>query len=175
MDPLLPYLAGFFDGEGSIGIYTNRNPHRGRTLRVQITQNVSNESTRLLQECRRRWGGSLSVMNRSYKRDAWNWQTSSASGVRFLREVRPWLKLKAAQADIALGFWDERGFRRRGPGGRFLPLSAEVRALGDEAEAALRAAKRGDAAHESRAVPATRLVLPAPQAALWPLVNVKGD
>jgi DNA transposition AAA+ family ATPase len=32
----LPYIAGFFDGEGSIGIYLN-GKKQGRTLRVQHT------------------------------------------------------------------------------------------------------------------------------------------
>jgi hypothetical protein len=37
VDLSLPYLAGFFDGEGPIGIYTN-GLGTGRTLRVQLTQ-----------------------------------------------------------------------------------------------------------------------------------------
>lgn len=42
----IEYLAGFFDGEGSVGIYTN-----GRGLfhlRTQLTQNVGKHSTRLV-------------------------------------------------------------------------------------------------------------------------------
>jgi hypothetical protein len=104
VDTFLPYFAGFFDGEGSIGVYTNGNKHRGRTLRVSITQNVGPEATELLKESRRRWGGALTLMNRTYARPAWIWQVSASNGVRALRDMRPYLRLKAAQADIALGY-----------------------------------------------------------------------
>jgi hypothetical protein len=72
VDAFLPYIAGFFDGEGSIGIYRGGHTN-GRALRVQLTQNVTPDSTELLRECRIRWGGSLSLMNRSARRPAWNW------------------------------------------------------------------------------------------------------
>ena len=140
MDTFLPYLAGFFDGEGSIGIYSN-GAKKGRTLRVQLTQNVSPLATELLQECRSRWGGSLSLMNRSLRKQAWNWQASAANGRRVLLDIRPWLRLKAAEADIALRFWDERGFCRRDASGRFLALDATTVRRMDATEAALRLAK----------------------------------
>ena len=143
MDAFLPYFAGFFDREGSIGIYSNTSKYKGRTLRVQVTQNVSPESTVLLKEAQRRWGGCLTVMNRHLKRTAWMWQVSASKGVVALREMRPWLRLKAEQADIAIGYWDERTFMRRDQNGRFLPLSSETRRQGEIAEAALKAAKQG--------------------------------
>jgi hypothetical protein len=146
MDPFLPYFAGFFDGEGSIGIYRNSRHHQpGRTLRVQVTQNVSREATELLEEAQRRWGGALTIMNRTHARPAWMWQVSASKGVRALREIRPWLRVKAEQADIALAYWDERTFMRRAANGQFLPLSETVRQQGATAEAALKALKRGDA------------------------------
>jgi hypothetical protein len=141
VDAFLPYISGFFDGEGSIGIYRNGNTN-GRALRVQLTQNVTPDSTELLRECRERWGGSMALMNRSAKRPAWNWQVSSSNGVRALMDMRPWLRLKAAEADLVLRFWDQRTFARRDSRGRFLPLSAEIRLQAEEVEAALRAAKR---------------------------------
>jgi hypothetical protein len=141
VDAFLSYMVGFFDGEGSIGIYTNGKA-QGRTLRVQLTQTITPDSTELLRECRSRWGGSLALMNRTAKRPAWNWQVSSAKGVCVLNDIRPWLRLKATEADLALAFWDERTFARRDARGRFLPLSPEVRMRGDDAQAALKAAKR---------------------------------
>jgi hypothetical protein len=122
----------------------NGNKHRGRTLRVQITQNVGTEATRLLQEAQRRWGGALTLMNRSYARQAWCWQVSASKGVRALRDMRPWLRLKAEQADVALHYWDERTFERRGMNGQFLPLSESVRQQGSAAEMQLKALKRVD-------------------------------
>jgi hypothetical protein len=78
VDLSLPYVAGFFDGEGSIGVYLN-GQQRARTLRVQITQNVSPPATQLLTALRDRWGGSLCEMNRANKQKAWNWQVSATN------------------------------------------------------------------------------------------------
>jgi hypothetical protein len=169
VDPFLSYFAGFFDGEGSIGIYSNTNKHRGRTLRVQVTQTVTPTSTELLREVQARWGGSLAVMNRRERRHAWNWQASARTGRRVLVEIRPWLRLKAAEADIALAYWDERGFAQRAGNGRFLPLSPQIRMLGDHAEAALKAAKRGGVAASSEVIPAlsSQPVSSEPPSALW--------
>lgn len=141
MDPFLLYFAGFFDGEGSVGVY--RNGKGGRTLRVQLTQNITAKSTLLLRECQARWGGSLSEMNRSYRRTAWNWQASSLSGVRALRDIRPWLRLKADEADIALEWWAQRPIPRRGVDGRYLPLTENERNSDASAEVRLKAAKAG--------------------------------
>jgi hypothetical protein len=62
------------------------------------------------------------------------------------------LRVKAAQADIAINYWNERGFARRDTNGRFLPLSDDIRRRGDEAEAALKAAKRDELYEISSAV-----------------------
>jgi hypothetical protein len=142
MDTFLPYFAGFFDGEGSIGLYRSGNTS-GRTLRVQLTQNVSPASTVLLSECRSRWGGSMCEMNRQGKRTAWNWQASAASGARALTDIRPWLRLKAKEADIALEWWTERPLRQRGPQGHFLPLTETEHDAAVAAEVELKAAKVG--------------------------------
>jgi hypothetical protein len=48
------YVAGFFDGEGNVGIYAGGGT--GRTLRAQITQADSQDAYALLFEMRARWG-----------------------------------------------------------------------------------------------------------------------
>jgi hypothetical protein len=141
MDPFLPYFAGFFDGEGSIGIYPNGSG-QGRTLRVQLTQNATPLSTALLHECRTRWGGAISRLNRNGKRAAWIWQASAESGAGVLEELHPWLRLKQPEAEIALAYWSERARVKRDPGGRWIGFTTEEFDLGLRAEAALKAAKR---------------------------------
>lgn len=143
MDPFLPYLAGFFDGEGSIGIYRNgRAVSGGRTLRVQLTQTATRAGTQLLEECQVRWGGSLCLMNREMKRTAYNWQASSGAGIRVLRDLRPWLRLKVEQADIVLEWWEGRPtVRPRNSQGRVLPFAPEVAARDHAAELAVKAVK----------------------------------
>jgi hypothetical protein len=139
----LPYLAGFFDGEGSIGIYTN-GQRSGRTLRVQITQTVTPHSTELLTAMRDRWGGSLCPFNRALRRNAWNWQASATNGYVFLRDVRPWLFLKADQADVALAWWPNRTGPRRGADGRLLPMLPDARAADELAQRLLRKLKHAE-------------------------------
>jgi hypothetical protein len=136
----LPYIAGFFDGEGSIGIYLNGKKY-GRTLRVQLTQTVTPQSTDLMTALRDRWGGSLCPYNKTLRRPAWNWQVSVASGYAFLLDVRPYLLLKADQADVALTWWASRALPRRGPDGRRMPMLPETRAADEAAELALKELK----------------------------------
>ncbi|MGY1829571.1 hypothetical protein ACI8AA_03970 [Geodermatophilus sp. SYSU D01180] len=159
MDAFLPYFAGFFDGEGSIGIYGNGNKVRpGRTLRVQVTQRATPRSTDLLKKCQTRWGGSLSLMNRQHANQAWNWQASAGSGVRVLQDIRPWLYIKAAEADIALAYWEQRSAVTRGANGRWLALDEADRLLGEHAEAALKAAKRENARSDGELETALQIV-----------------
>lgn len=98
----LAYIAGFFDGEGSIGIY--RNGAGTFYLRVQLTQNINPESTQVLDEFSRRFGGKLNLMRSSLYRHnaAYNWQINGKRAEAFLRRITPWLILKAAQAKVAV-------------------------------------------------------------------------
>ena len=55
----LSYIAGFFDGEGSIGVYhhVNNGVQTGFHLRVQLRQNKTKPSSQLLRELVARFGG----------------------------------------------------------------------------------------------------------------------
>ncbi|WP_143426683.1 hypothetical protein [Geodermatophilus sabuli] len=99
----------------------------------------------LLLECQSRWGGSLCVMNRTYARPAWNWQVSAGAGAKALTDIRPWLRLKSEEADIALEWWTKRPVPQRGPLGRYLPFTADQRAFDASAEKRLKAAKSANA------------------------------
>lgn len=141
----MPYIAGLFDGEGSVGIYTNGQGH-GRTLRVQITQTVTPQSTALFAATKARWGGSLCSYNKALRRPAWNWQVSAKTGYVFLRDIRPWLVLKADQADVVLAWWPKRATPLRDSRGRRLPALPETRAADQAAQRLLRDLKQADAA-----------------------------
>ncbi|MBO9553478.1 hypothetical protein [Cellulomonas sp.] len=134
------YIAGFFDGEGSLGIYSNGTT--GRCLRAQITQAESKEARETLERWRARWGGSLCTLNRSLRRHAMIWQVSGDNAADFLREIRPWLRLKADQADIAIAWQSARPATRRDERGRILGRTPAERARDDLAAATLVAMKR---------------------------------
>lgn len=95
----LEYCAGFFDGEGSIGLYRNGNGvwH----LRTQVTQNQNAASTQLLGCLRDKFGGNICLRGEG----AYNWQLNSAVAARFLTELLPHLKLKLDQARVAVSWY----------------------------------------------------------------------
>jgi hypothetical protein len=171
MNLQLAYVAGFFDGEGSIGIYRGGGT-AGRTLRCQITQNISPQSTDPLTACRERWGGSLAVMNRRLKSPAYNWQVNGPKAMGLLCDLRPFLLLKAAQADVAIEWQQNKPTPGRGPDGRMLPQAPDVTTYHDGVAAQLAALKHG--------VPIDEVLEDAGdlveiRQSLRQVVNVKGD
>ena len=111
----LSYAAGFFDGEGHICIsYRKANENASSKskyakfhLIIQATQ-TSNEVIHWLAD---RFGGRAryqyckrSYDDKMYSR--WAWECSTARAGAFLKAVRPYLVVKAEQADIAIAFQD---------------------------------------------------------------------
>lgn len=98
----LEYIAGFFDGEGSIGIYKN-----GRGLyhlRTQLTQNANSDTTPIIEALRAQYGGNVCRLEKKSNRPKtiYNWQLNGHGALRFLRELEPHLIVKKRQATIAI-------------------------------------------------------------------------
>ena len=99
----LEYLAGFFDGEGSIHL-----KHRdGIPWAIQVA--VGNTDFAVLEEFRRRFGGN--IFNDEYpsgipwRRKSGRWITSTAADVLFcLRTLLPRLRQKHFQARLGIDF-----------------------------------------------------------------------
>lgn len=103
------YLAGFFDGEGSIGIYPVM--HHGRPgfyLRTQLVQNIGEASVALLAELTTVYGGNGPLESCSRCQRAFNWQLHGHSAARFLQAIEPSLRLKREQAEIAIAWQSQR-------------------------------------------------------------------
>jgi hypothetical protein len=91
------YIAGFFDGEGCVGLYKNgRGTYH---LRVQVVQNVTKASAKLFDELRILYGGAWCP--RKGKKSA-NWQLSGDNAEYFLKELQPHVRLKKDQVNLAL-------------------------------------------------------------------------
>lgn len=113
----LVWLAGFFDGEGSVGVYeTGRKTEgkgkpamkRGLFLHACITQ----KDTAPLIWCKSRWGGSLCMRKDTEDRfgtGVWNWSVNSRKAYAFLREIYPYLKFKKERVGICLEFQERKG------------------------------------------------------------------
>ena len=101
-----PWLAGFFDGEGSVGLYKMSGCHRGYEMRAQITQLCSPIVDRLFNQIHLEYGGNLYLRGDTPStrrwRPTWHYTVTSMRAHFFLQTIRPWLLLKATQADHAM-------------------------------------------------------------------------
>ena len=92
------YLAGFIDGEGSIILF-----ERSGCLALRLT--ASNTNRAVLEWIGEATGvGGLVSFDRNparYKISNW-WQVNSEGAESVIKQIRPYLKIKAAQADLAL-------------------------------------------------------------------------
>lgn len=98
----ISYLAGFFDGEGTLGIYrVKRSGHH--YLRVSLCQNRSMPVDLLFKQIVHAFGGSLTVLKAHgpKKRPHVTWSANSANAAHFLAVVGPHLRVKAEQARTA--------------------------------------------------------------------------
>ncbi len=95
IDTELAYFAGFFDGEGSVAIYSKK-----------YVVSLTNTDLRPLQRAKDLWGGFLStqtVATRPFSlQDIWRWQIYGHSARPFLEAIRPFSMLKAEQIDCYL-------------------------------------------------------------------------
>jgi len=99
------YVAGIIDGEGHIGITLHRRePYTLFSVRVEIT----NTSLDLHEWLVRKFGGSCHVhWKKRYSTNhspAFRWRIDSVGARKILELVRPYLKVKRQQADLALQF-----------------------------------------------------------------------
>ena len=108
------YAAGFFDGEGCIVIAFPKKSKSGRRyhrLDVAVAQ-VDPRPLRWLLDL---YGGRLDTPTpREKGRPVWHWRLNGPTAEAFLRSVRPYLIVKAEQADVAFEF---RATVRRRTGG----------------------------------------------------------
>jgi len=94
------YLAGFFDGEGSISVNVNRRLVRW-SLRLSCQQ-VNPAPLRLLVEA---FGGSIRLTSRrGNQRPIYGWAAGGRMAAEAIRMLRPYLTVKADEADVALEF-----------------------------------------------------------------------
>lgn len=96
----LAWLAGFFDGEGCVFIDRPDRKHR-QTLRVQVTNTIPSS----LLGFESRWGGKLRTRSNGERRKPiWIWAAYAGDAQRCLIDLLPYLRVKAAQAEIGIRF-----------------------------------------------------------------------
>ena len=99
------YLAGFFDGEGNIGIY-----EQSHHLSHMLTVSIANTERWIAEWYKLALGGSVIKRVRPKKehKDVYVWRVYGDNAKVVLQALLPYLKLRKAHAEIALQFLEER-------------------------------------------------------------------
>ena len=101
------YLAGFFDGEGMVTIFAQPT-YQGRSHILLAA--VSNTDLAALTTIQARWGGRLRTIKpakdnwKEVHRLDWTWQAAAV----LLREIRPYLVVKARHADLGISLAERK-------------------------------------------------------------------
>ena len=96
----LAWLAGFFDGEGSIIIGKSGI---GRSNYLQLAISICQTRLIPLRVFKEHFGGSLYYRDED-KKWSWLWQLGGRKASDFLESIKPFLIVKAEEADIAIEF-----------------------------------------------------------------------
>jgi hypothetical protein len=108
----LAYMAGFFDGEGYVGIAKMKKGDFSPYHQLVVT--LSQKDGAVMDWIIGNFGGSAS---RITKARIYNWRLSARKAYDFLKEIYPFLKYKKPQAEIAMRY-QERLMKQNRPWGR---------------------------------------------------------
>jgi hypothetical protein len=120
------YLAGLFDGEGTIGLYKHKGDY-GRGWNFEPMIRISNTNKEALKRIQEEFGGyyrekKFKDMNTNWKTPCeWNFTTKLTSIKPFLESLYPFLIIKKKQAGLMIEFCDIRipMKRKRTENGKF--------------------------------------------------------
>lgn len=100
----IKWAAGFFDGDGSVGIYMQ---NKGRTYALYMSSVQVNPAP--LKELQALFGGPVHERpGFGKRRDYHQWVISGKNAGAALREMSPYLIGKAEEAQVAIEFQDRR-------------------------------------------------------------------
>jgi hypothetical protein len=110
----LAYLAGVIDGDGTIVIGKTRSRAKSGIFypRYDLRVAVYNTDERLMLWIEERFGGHVYTVRRNKplpnRRVAYKWTLGQRQAAILLKQVRPYLVIKAAQSDLALKFQESK-------------------------------------------------------------------
>ncbi len=104
---LLAYMAGFFDGEGCVGIYRQKFVHRRDCYFLQV--GIGNTDKNILDLFQAKFGGSVQPgkLNIGRTRIVFRWYVRSKKASNFLQTILPFLILKKEEASLGVKFQEE--------------------------------------------------------------------
>lgn len=122
MNSLLPYYAGLFDGEGTVGIYKF---NKGDKFYYKLEVQLSNTYLPILYQLKELFGGSVYVDKKNWKNTrliVGKWTVSASQAVPFIKDIVPYSLIKKEQLLLALEF--QKNTRKLLKGKINTPLSA---------------------------------------------------
>lgn len=116
---LLAYFAGFFDGEGCIGVYKRKPGKAHRSPCYYIYASITQTDISVLNLFKAIYGGSMTLYRSSpifpNAKKLYFWQLSCNKAEKFLKDIQPNLIVKKERVDLALKFRRiQRSLRTRG-------------------------------------------------------------
>jgi hypothetical protein len=100
------YMAGLFDGEGCIQLLKQTVRKNGQTTPLYLIISIRNTDSAVMRWVADVWGGRLDDV-KAYSRNcsrSWYWTQCSNEALATLQLIRPYLKIKAEECDVALKF-----------------------------------------------------------------------
>lgn len=94
------YLAGFFDGEGHIGLLVTNQKPLHMTLRIHITQNDS----KVLEYGRKIYGGYLFKKSYQNGSETHVWELTALKAAKVIDDIYPYVIVKKRQLTVAKAF-----------------------------------------------------------------------
>lgn len=96
----LAYLAGFFDGEGYVGISTDYPKWAKGNSYLRLRVNITQKDKKILEMIKDIYGGTL----HKGKDGVHKWYVDGQKAISFLKDVLPFLILKKEQTKLAIEF-----------------------------------------------------------------------
>ena len=124
-DIILSYLAGFFDGEGSVGIYSSGNTYRNCCLRVQLKQNQNPHTIIIFDFLYSNYGGFTSKVETGKGKICLTWAASGDKAVNFLKDILQFSIIKNEQIKLCIEWQIGRKNTPRDLNGRLLKKEEE--------------------------------------------------
>ncbi len=110
----IAYLAGFFDGEGSVTInHVKRDGGKSDSYTLHMV--ITNTDPTVLVWAQSIFGGYLipRPVRGTQQKPSLHWMLCNQWAMRFLETIRPYLRMKIAPVDVAINF--QRAMRKHGP------------------------------------------------------------
>lgn len=95
------YFAGFFDGEGYIGLAASSKTTM--SLRLIVGQKKPEVLHRM---CKHYGGGVYETCSKSNGNCHWYWDCKSKAAEQFIRDIYPYVSVKLPQIEVALEYRD---------------------------------------------------------------------